>query len=469
MFEQVDARRQRLDAYRPFSAEQRARLDAVFEPWFIYGSNAIEGNTLTLADTILLIRDAVLPAGKTETEYLEVKGQQAAYAYLHAAAAASVPPSERLVREFHQLLTGNLDPEKYRPGQYKDRDNQVRLADGSLFPYVSHVATPAAMQDLVTWWLGDGRKLHPIEQAAWLHYKLILIHPFRDGNGRTARLLTNLLLLQSGYNLTIFRAAERRRVYLDALRAVDSSVPAGELVPDHPHLNLFPFVSYLEQELLWSYDQALDVLEGRTVVTTEDLIRRFSALEQRSLAAAGIAPDERTRRERASETTREVTRNIAAQVQELSDKLNTGWPNLLSAVRQNSGLDLLDRFAFFSRTPREQLGITSAVLGTVGEVVLSVHRREDSPLPIEVPYNACQFEIFMEPHALTVAAIHGVSGADGSTETTQIDTAHVRLTPGSEPSREARIKTFVLEQVNRFLERTEAEVTLRNQAHLTPR
>src|SRR4051794_4816087 len=141
MFEEVEARAKRLNAYKPFDSETLARLDAVFEPWFIYGSNALEGNTLTLGDTIYLIREGKLPGGKREEEYLEVKGQQAAYAYLRDAVAGQFPLTEKLIREFYTLLTERLEAGKYHPGQYKDRDNQVRLPDGSLFPYVSHVET----------------------------------------------------------------------------------------------------------------------------------------------------------------------------------------------------------------------------------------------------------------------------------------------------------------------------------------
>src|SRR5437762_11126131 len=123
MFEEIEGRRKRLDGLGPLGPDSLRRLDAFFEPFFIHASNAIEGNTLTLGDTIGVIREGRLPGGKREEEYLEVKGQQAAYAYLQQAVRGGSPLSEKLIREFHQLLTGQLSPEKYRPGQYKNREN----------------------------------------------------------------------------------------------------------------------------------------------------------------------------------------------------------------------------------------------------------------------------------------------------------------------------------------------------------
>jgi Fic family protein len=113
MFEEVESRRRRLDAYKPFDDQMVRRLNAIFEPWFIYNSNALEGNTLSLGDTIYVIREGRLPGGKTEDEYLEVKGQQAAYAYLQEAVRNAFPLSEKLIRELHQLLTEKLDIEKF--------------------------------------------------------------------------------------------------------------------------------------------------------------------------------------------------------------------------------------------------------------------------------------------------------------------------------------------------------------------
>jgi hypothetical protein len=472
MFEEVEARRRRLDAHKPFGAQMLERLDAVFEPWFIYGSNALEGNTLTLGDTIYLIREGKLPGGgKREEEYLEVKGQQAAYAYLRQAVAGKLRINEKLIREFHTLLTEKLDANKYRPGQYKNRDNQVRLADGTLFPYVSHVETPAAMRDLVRWLDEEGQQLHPVERAAALHYKFILIHPFLDGNGRTARLLTNLAILQSGHVMTVFRADERRRLYLDALRATDTSVPITELTPNNPNLNLFPFTSYVEQELLWSYDLALDVVEGRLSVTSEDLVRRFERMDQRGLQAMGIAADEGSRLEAAAEAVQRLTDRVGSQVSDIATGLNEKWSEIVArdAGEVAGARDLLDRSPLLPADPRKQLlGIEDTSLrGQAGVVSISVGRKPDNLVQMAVPRNVCEFVVYAEPHALTLASIR-ISGSPKkglhTVPVPHVDTASVRLSLDPASWRDTEISRFILEELTRFLDATEAEIKRVNSA-----
>ena len=465
MFESVDAKRAQLDRHRPFDAAMLERLDAVFEPLFIYGSNALEGNTLSLGDTIYLIRDGRLPGGKREEEYLEVKGQQAAYACLREAVAGRYEMSEKLVREFHELLTDKLDAKKYRPGAYKDRDNQVRLPDGSLFPYVSHVETPAAVRDLVDWFRGDAQRLHPVERASSLHYRFILIHPFLDGNGRTARLLTNFALLSAGHIMALFRADERRRVYLDALRAVDTSVANQDLRPDDPALNLFPFASYVEQELLWSYDQALAVVEESAVVTTEDLVRRFAGLEQRGLAAAGISTDDSARLKRSTEVVEDLTKRVATNIEAIANAVDRTWTELqiVYGVQIAGAREVLE-----SRPDEKVVNLPprtfvlalpgGTVRGSAGLVVHQIERRPASLLQLSVPTNRCEFIIFAEPHALNLAS-YRFPGADGN-----VESASIRLAFDPELWRQSEIGRFLIQEIDRFREATEAAIREQNPA-----
>ena len=466
MFESVEAKRAQLDRHRPFDRSMLDRLDAVFEPLFIYGSNALEGNTLSLGDTIYLIRDGRLPGGKREEEYLEVKGQQAAYAYLRDSVAGKFELSEKLIREFHGLLTERLDAAKYRPGAYKDRDNQVRLPDGSLFPYVSHVETPAAVRDLVAWFRGDGQKLHPVERASSLHYRFILIHPFLDGNGRTARLLTNFALLTSGHYMALFRADERRRVYLDALRAVDTSVSTHELRPDNPQLNLFPFVSYVEQELLWSYDQALDVVEGRVVVTTEDLVRRFAGLEQRGLQAAGILPDETSRLEESAKLVSRLTETVGARIKAIATGVGNGWTELAIGYRDRRGgaRDILEAppgaLGVHLGSRGENLGIDiSAVRGVAGVVLIRIERKPASLLQLEVPPNVCEFIAYAEPHTLRLA---NLSFPSDPRDQNSMSSRSILLPLDPALWRQSEIDRFLIEEIDRFREATEAAIRERN-------
>ncbi|HEY2900736.1 MAG TPA: Fic family protein [Polyangia bacterium] len=464
MFEEVEARRERLATYKPFSAEMRQRLDAVFEPYFIYGSNALEGNTLSLGDTFYIVREGKLPGGKREEEYLEVKGQQDAYSYLRDAATGQVPLSEKLIREFHELLTQKLDAEKYRPGKYKSHDNQVWLSDGSLFSYVSHLDTPAAMRGLVAWYLGDGQTLHPVERAAGLHYRFALIHPFQDGNGRTARLLANLALLQAGHVMAIFRADnERRRAYLDALDAVTKSVPANEVVPDNPRLNLFPFVAHLEQDLLSSYDVALDVVEGRLAISAEDVVRRFETLEQRLLPKLGIAQNEKERLASNARLVHELTDRIRTSVDAVA-RVGRGWTELAletGSFKQGARdtLDVPPPLSFAKR--RLLLAMDDSARGETGVVTIQLKRRAGSLVQLDVPLNWCEFVIWAEPHELTVGCLRisrPLIPADLA-GTGALGRSFLRVPLDPRLWRADEIDRFVATEANRFLESMESAMS----------
>lgn len=460
MFEEVDARKRRLDAHRPFSDEMLRRLDTVFEPWFIYGSNAIEGNTFSLADTIEVVLGGRLPTGKSEEEYWEVKGQQAGYSYLHRVAREGAPLTEKLIREFHKLLTERLPEEKYHPGTYKTRDNQVRLPDGSLFPYVSHVATPAAVEDLVGWYGGPGTALHPVERAAHLHYRFILIHPFLDGNGRTARLLTSLALLRAGYVAPVLgRHAERKRAYLQALRAVDSSVPQQDLRPDHPGLALFPFVAHVEEELLWSLDRALDVVEGRLAVTASDLVERLSRVEENGIGASRLPADQEARLRALSESVERLTREVDGFLRPIAEKTNLHWRELRMTVQA-----LVDDAASVvgsAGSLRRRVLEPTLARGKVGLVHLEVVRSGQVVRELAVPRARCEFLVAGEPHALTLAGWLDcdVAGRPTSDSVGKTDTQK-RLLVDPDPAawKRTEIEGFVLERMSRFAEVVEREL-----------
>jgi fido (protein-threonine AMPylation protein) len=454
MFEEVESRRKRLDRHKPFDDALIRRLNKFFEPLFIHGSNALEGNTLTLGDTIYVIEEGRLPGGKREEEYLEVKGQQDAYAYLQHAVTNAFPLSEKLIRELHQLLTGKLDAEKYRPGQYKDRENQVRLPDGSLFPYASFVETPSAMQDLVDWYRGDGQVLHPIERAAWLHYKFILIHPFRDGNGRTARILVNLVLMQAGYSMAIFRADERRPLYLGALRAVDSSVPREELSHDNPRLNLFPLASHLEQELLWSYDQALDIVEGRLAVDANDLVAAFSRLETKALGALQPVLDEEARRERMSRSVITLHSRVQEFLAPIVNETNASY-KLFEMSRSaelpeaSKALDSSQPAPAKAWLRRAALGLGDAPpSGQLGWNQLAIRKQTNAPAQLQTPQNGIEFLVYAEPHSLILATL--ITGIYGPDRPSTDWSSSIRFPLDPDAWRQTELERFMVKELQRF-------------------
>jgi prophage maintenance system killer protein len=466
MFEEVEERRRRLDGYRPFGPDVRVRLDAVFEPWFVYASNALAGNTLGLGDTILLIRERRLPAGKSEEEYLEVKGQQAGYGYLHHAVEDRVQLSEPLVRELHKLLTVRLEQTRYRPGQYKP-------ANGVTGAGVAMSDSPSATQvvkRLVDWFHGEAHTLHPIERAAWLHQKLMLIRPFRDGNGRTARLLANLALLQGGYMPALFRSDGGGRRYREAMRSVEASV------------------AYHVDELRWSHQLALDVLDGRLPVNSDELVRRFARAADLALVSAPVptpvpgpapaslplslslpaapparrpGPDDTILEptisldalpgELASDAVKKLNRRVSAQVTGICSVLNRGWTELRAECGQELGgwRDLLDenRLRDLQLEPR-------ALRADAGVVWVVLKRRPSSATSLLVPANRFELCTYTEPLTLCLAGVRHLMTSEASVT----HTASLRLDLDGSAWRAVEVERFVIEQLNLFLGATEAEI-----------
>jgi len=464
MFDEVDARRERLKRHMPLDAKAEQRLNAALDPHFIYHSNALEGNTLSLSDTIYFINERKLPGGKTEEEILEVKGQQAAIEYLREAARNRFELSEKLIREFHLLLTEQLPRDKYEPGQYKSRDNMVRLEDGSIFPYVSAAETTAAMHDLLAWYRSSAATLHPVELAAQFHYRFFLIHPFLDGNGRTARLLTNLLLLLHDYPLgVIIRADSHRQRYVEALRAVDGSVPLSDLRPHHPSLNFFPFVNFLAQEALWLFDLAIDIVESRTIVTADDLATRVQRMEHAGVAATRLPVDESARHRALAAAVERTSERLLELLRPMLDKANTGLRELYLATPHVTIEPLID---LISPTYRSRVveRVTANRQGTGAVTRTLVGRQQDSVLALPVPWN--EFDVLVAPelHRLNIWTFlrceleKGYTDESGDTESWS---GHLTVPLDPALFRETEVSAFLLKELGCFLDIVDGELQRR--------
>jgi len=240
MFARLSEKKAALDAARPLPAGVVARLREALDVEWTYHTNAIEGNTLTLAETALVLRDGLTVGGKTLREHLEAINHQHAIAFVEDLANHTEPITEHTIRQIHALVLRTIDDEN--AGRY--RRVAVRIT-GSEYVPPEAIAVPGLMADLAAW-LGSpaAEALHPAERAALAHFRLVNIHPFVDGNGRTARLLMNLVLLRAGYPPAIIRQ-ERRLAYYQAL----DQAHAGDTEP---------FVALVGQAV----EEALDVWLG---------------------------------------------------------------------------------------------------------------------------------------------------------------------------------------------------------------
>lgn len=210
MFAQIDLKKRRLDAKRPLPKYTvRSLREKLFLEW-TYNSNAIEGNTLTINETKVVL-EGITIGGKTMREHLEVINHQDAIFYVEDIVRNEEPFSEQQVKHVHQLILKGID-DRYA-GVY--RDQQVFISGATHIP-PSPLKIQEQIDGLMSWYSGEAQELHPIVRGAMLHVTFVGIHPFIDGNGRTSRLLLNLELMKAGYPPIIIRV-ENRLAYYDAL------------------------------------------------------------------------------------------------------------------------------------------------------------------------------------------------------------------------------------------------------------
>lgn len=182
-------------AYRPLSEAEIKELDAYYRIGMTYSSNALEGNSLTLSETKVLLEDGITVGGKPIRDCYEATGHARAYDYMLALArSGSLSITEDVIRHLHYLFYNGIDPEA--AGEY--REGQVFITGTEYLPPAAG-DVPGQMASFVEKLVERQERFHPVEFAAYAHRRLVDIHPFQDGNGRTARLLMNLILINQGY------------------------------------------------------------------------------------------------------------------------------------------------------------------------------------------------------------------------------------------------------------------------------
>jgi Fic family protein len=276
----ADALRKAVDALRPLDADQEARLVQKLNLEWNYHSNAIEGNTLTLGETRAFLLYGITAQGKPFRDYLDIRGHHEAIRYLEELVRGNEALTEMAIRELHRVLlvepydvdaiTANGRPTRRRIaiGRYKTAPNHVRTTTGEMHFYATPSETPALMGELVARYRREvaAGALHPLVLAATFHYRFVAIHPFDDGNGRMARLLTNLILMQHGF-VPVVIPLEARGDYLLALARAD----AGDLAD---------FVLLVGRELIRSLELTLVAARGEPLEEPGGLDRRIQRLRE---------------------------------------------------------------------------------------------------------------------------------------------------------------------------------------------
>jgi Fic family protein len=213
-FTQIEQKKSLLDSKRPLSPDVVMNFKERLLVEWTYHSNAIEGNTLTLSETKVVL-EGITVGGRTLREHFEVINHAEAINLVEELISKKTPINEFVIIQIHQLVLKNIRDRD--AGSY--RSINVFLQGSSHVPPMSSLVL-GLMRDLIEWLEGDAKSLHPIVKAAIFHHRFVHIHPFVDGNGRTARLLMNLSLMQEGYPPAIIRQEDRVKYY-EALRLAD--------------------------------------------------------------------------------------------------------------------------------------------------------------------------------------------------------------------------------------------------------
>jgi Fic family protein len=216
-FERLSRKKAELDRHRPLPDALLRNLDDWFRVELTYTSNAIEGNTLSRAETALVVEKGLTVGGKTLAEHLEATNHAHALDWVRQRVSESgLELTQKDILTLHEIILKGIDDSN--AGFY--RGVPVRIS-GSRTVLPAPRKVPDLMDEFESWLASDSGKLHPAEFAAEAHYRLVTIHPFIDGNGRTARLLMNLILMRAGYPPAIIRLRERLK-YLTSLEAAQT-------------------------------------------------------------------------------------------------------------------------------------------------------------------------------------------------------------------------------------------------------
>lgn len=280
----IDNLIEEIEFLRPIDREQELRILQKLRLDWNYHSNAIEGNTLTYGETRAFLLHGITAQGRPFRDYLDMKGHQAALEHVEAIVHQEHLLTEANIRELHKILLiepyempavtvdGRPTTRRVAIGCYKTASNSVRTSTGAIHFYASPEETPARMGELMQWYreVWTAQTLHPLLIAATFHFRFVEIHPFDDGNGRMARLLMNLILMQAGYVPVIINTNTKAE-YLLALEQAD----AGELEP---------FITLIGQNLIQSLELFLQAAQGKPITEPMDFDSQLATLQAKLTA-----------------------------------------------------------------------------------------------------------------------------------------------------------------------------------------
>lgn len=243
----IDILKEKLSTVRPLPIEALQKIKAALEMEYTYESNRIEGNTLTLQETALVVSEGVTIGGKSMQEHLEAINHAQAIEFIKEIASKDIEITERTIKEIHALILHGINKEQ--AGKY--RSVPVMIVGSRHTPPQPYLIEPQMEAFIIEYKRLVSEDTHPVIVAAYLHDELVKIHPFIDGNGRTSRLLMNLYLLSQGYTITALKGDnEAKQAYYKALEQ------------SHTENNPEAFYLLVAEAVKRSMQIYLDIIEG---------------------------------------------------------------------------------------------------------------------------------------------------------------------------------------------------------------
>jgi len=249
--ERVLYKKKRLDSYRPLSPSLVKRLKEQLCVNYTYNSNAIEGNTLTLHETRLIIQEGITIGGKNITEVLEAKNHPKAINFIEDLVSEKKEINQDNILSLHKLIMSNIVDDA---GCYRTTGITI---GGAVFRSPPSSEVKPRIDELLDWLKRNPEEYTPIEIAAVFHHRFVWIHPFIEGNGRTARLLMNATLMKNGYPFIAIISKNDRPKYLKSLMEADLG-------------NSTPFVNFIARCVEKSLDDYLEALEEPKILTLSE-------------------------------------------------------------------------------------------------------------------------------------------------------------------------------------------------------
>lgn len=275
----INSLKSEIDLFRPLDPILEKKIMQKFRFDWNYHSNNIEGNQLSYCETKSFLLHGITAKGKPLKDHLDIKGHNEALLMLDDIVKKKHNITEKFIRELHiiclhesyysraQTSDGKQIIKKIEIGKYKSQPNHVLTRTGEMHYFASPEETPAKMNDLILWYktvLND-KSIHAVIIAAIFHYKFISIHPFDDGNGRVARILMNLILMQNGYPPIVIKT-EAKGDYYKALQEADGG-------------NEDEFIKYIGEQLIYSLDLYLKGAKGVNIEDIDDIDRKIDSLK----------------------------------------------------------------------------------------------------------------------------------------------------------------------------------------------